>query len=178
MADKRNPIILFISILLISFLFLSGCDVGYVQNKNSVIPASEMKKIVDEGKITVTGDSADMAIYYPKSEKAVLTNVSHWLESAKPYKGQIPKSQNAGTFNGYIGPSILYISTPDKHVITISPACYLASGPYYGKIESYVVKYKNNILLLNNNGQTGYIESSQLYDWLKNDIYITEFKLK
>jgi hypothetical protein len=98
------------------------------------------------------------------------------LQQAKLYKGEIPKPKNLGesevVFNAYIGPSILNIFTSDNHEITIKPAFYIDKD----NEDLYSAHYIANVLEFNYDGEKTYIEYDKLYDWLRNDKWITEFK--
>jgi hypothetical protein len=98
-----------------------------------------------------------------------------WLEQAKLYSGEIPSSQTSSdtVFSANVGPSVLYINTSDQQTITIRPAFYLvADGKGYKK------SYLSDVLIFNDGKQVIYIQSSQLYDWLKDDQWKSEFEMK
>jgi len=42
----------------------------------------------------------------------------------------------------------------------------------------YQTKYIQNIVVFNDNGKVTYLKDKQLYDWLKNDQWKTEFTTK
>lgn len=144
-----------------------------VMSDTGVMSTIELKSISNGGLVSITDDSAASIWWLPKSQKNTLYEVISWLQQAKPYKGKIPQSQNSVVSHGNIGPSVLYISTSDKHEITIHPAFYLVSD---GK--SFEVKYITDVLQINNDGQKNYIQSNQLYSWLKNNKWKTEFEMK
>lgn len=181
MRSHRNMIICGVFVLIMSLSFMTGCGEKHSQEIDSsktddtqIISTSKLKSIENSGVISLADDSPASFYWVPKNQKTTLYEVTSWLQQAKPYKGKIPKSQNVGMFNGNIDPSILYIKTSDEHEITIQPAFYLA--PSDGK--SFVVHYINNVLQLNNDKQKIYIQSSELFNWLKNDKWKTEFEMK
>lgn len=52
--------------------------------------------------------------------------------------GKIPQSQISEVFNANIGPSVLYITTSDKHEISIQPVFYLVASDGKGSEVRYV----------------------------------------
>ena len=181
MSIHKKMIIYGVFILIIlSLSFFAGC--GKKQQKTSgtqetsdavVISASELKSIANSGVINLTDDSCASTFWIPKAQNITLSEVTTWLQQAQPYKGKIPKSAQSRIFHGNIGPSALYISTSDKHEISIQPFYYLVSVG-----TGYKTCYLADVLILDNDGHKGYIQSSQLYNWLKNDKWKTEFKMK
>jgi hypothetical protein len=107
-------------VILLSLNFLSGC--GSKQQKTSdtgVFSTNELKSIADSGEASLSDDTPASILWVPKTQKATLSKVTFWLRNAQRYKGEIPQSQITGTINANVGPSVLYISTSDKHKITI-----------------------------------------------------------
>lgn len=138
-----------------------------------VISNSEIKTIKNGGIISLTDDSPASLYWAPKNQKTTLYELTSWLQQAKLYEGEIPKSQDIGIFNANINPSILYIKTSDKHEITIQLAFYLVSN----NRKSFEVRYIADVLQLNNDKQKIYIQSSNLFKWLRNDKWKTGFKI-
>lgn len=137
------------------------------------ISSSEIKTIKDSGTVSLADDSPASLYWVPKSQKTTLYKVTSWLRQAKLYEGEIPKSQDIGIFNANINPSILYIKTSDKHEITIQPAFYFVLN----NKKSFEVRYIADVLQLKNDKQKIYIQSSNLFKWLRNDRWKTEFKI-
>jgi len=92
------------------------------------------------------------------------------LEQATSYTLEIPQSQNVVQHAGNIGPSQLHILTSEKHEIAVYPAYYVLDEN--GVIN---VHYIQDVLVFNNVGLNTYIKSNQLYEWLKNNQWKTEF---
>jgi len=120
--------------------------------------------------ISISGDSYAGIWWIPKNQKSIASEVTTWLEQATSYTQEIHKSQNVSQHAGNIGPSQLHISTSEKHEIAVYPA-------YYVDVENGVISvhYIQDVLVFNNGGFQTYIESSQLYNWLKNNEWKTEF---
>lgn len=181
MKSHRKMIICGVFILIMSLSLMAGCGEKHSQEidvsktgDTGMISTAELKSIANSGVASLTDDSAASIWWVPKDKKTTLNEVTSWLQQAKPYKGKIPKSQNVGIFKGNIFPSKLYIKTSDEHEVTIQPAFYIAISN--GK--SSVVNYINNVLQLKNGNQKIYIQSSELFNWLKNDKWKTEFEMK
>lgn len=170
---KHRKAILCAALIFITVLVLMSQYGG--QYTAFALAESELKTIETGGKVNLTPDSPCQTWEVPKDNKAVLSKVTTWLQQAKPYIGRIPKSNCTGVFSGYFGPAILYITTSDNHKITIKPAYYtIPEMTEHGKM--YANHYVANVLELDYDQQRSYIQSSQLYNWLKNDKWRTEFK--
>ena len=187
MGSNRKTIIFCVLILIMPLSFIAGCGTKPGQSQGTassklkqqvtsdtgVISTMELKSIASGGEISLADGSPASIWWLPKTQKTTLYEVMTWLQQAKLYKGKIPQSHNVVVSHGKIGSSALCISTPDKHEITIQPAFYLVSD---GK--SFEVQYITDVLQINNDGQKSYIQSSQLYSWLKNDKWKMEFEVK
>lgn len=179
MNGKRVKIYCCIFILIILLSFMISCEEKHCEeihasdvSDTQVISNSEIKTIKYSGTISLADDSPPSIYWVPKDPKTTLYEVTSWLHQAKLYKGDIPKSQNIGIFNGNINPSILYIKTSNEHEITIQPAFYFVLN----NEKSFEVRYIDNILQLKNDKQKIYIQSSKLFKWLRNDKWEMEFK--
>ncbi|SMC19269.1 hypothetical protein SAMN02745134_00782 [Clostridium acidisoli DSM 12555] len=165
--------------LIMSLNFMTSCGEKYSQqihasktSATQVISNSKIKSIKNSGTISLVDDSPASLYWVPKNQRTTLYEVTSWLQQAKLYEGEIPKSQSIGIFNGNINPSILYIKTSNEHEITIQPAFYFVLNN--GK--SFEVRYVHDVLQLNNDKQKIYIQSSKLFKWLRNDKWKTEFE--
>ncbi len=177
MGSHRNMIICGAFILIICLSFMTGCVKRSDSSKmveTVVISTTELKSIDKSSIVSLTDDSPGSILLIPKVKETTLSEVISWLQQAKEYKGKIPQSQISGMFKANIGPSKLYIATSDKHEITIQPAFYLVSNDDNG----YEVRYVTDVLKLNNDKQEMYVQSSELFNWLKNDKWKTEFEIK
>lgn len=177
MISHKKTIISGVFILIMSLSFMAGCGEKHSQEISSsktddagVISNTELESIANSGVVSLADDSPAGIWWIPKTQKNTLCEVLYWLQQAKPYEGEIPKDQSSGIFNANIEPSTLFITTSDKHMIAIKPAFYLTSN---GR-KSFI----SEVLQLSNNKQKSYIQSSQLFNWLKNDEWKTEFEMK
>lgn len=134
---------------------------------------SELKSIENIDTVSLSDDSPASVYWIPKDEKITINQITAWLQQAKPYKGEIPKDQINAIFNANIEPSTLYITTFDKHEIKIQPAWYLAVVQGIAKAQCVT-----DVLEINKDKQKSYIQCSQLFNWLKNDKWHTEFEKK
>lgn len=145
-------------------------------NGDKAIYINGLKGISNTSRIIIADDKPDQTGWTPKKQEITLSKITSWLKQANLYKGEIPKPRNLGNkelvFNAYIGPSILNVFTSDSHNITIKPAYYIDKNDN----NLYSAYYINNVLEFDYDGQKSYIESNQLFDWLKNDKWKTEFK--
>ena len=113
-----------------------------------------------------------------------------WLNKATPYTDKIPQSQGPYVWNAYMGPSVLHLLTSDKHQISIFPANYIIktgktntaiSEDEHGVVTTtetpeFQVQYVQDVLVFDNGGNRTYLKSEPLYNWLKQDQWVPEFK--
>jgi hypothetical protein len=138
-------------------------------SNTGVLSNMELINIANGSVVRLADDTCRSMWWEPKTQITTLYKVTYWLHQAKSYKGKVPLSQYNGAFHKEnIGPSILYISTWDKHKISIQPSFFLDSDGN--------VRFVTDVLQLNNDGHISYIQSSQLYNWLKNDKWKTQFE--
>jgi len=191
MGEFRKTIICFLFIFIVSLCLLTGCAAKHNPSmeatssqssksgtsSTAVLSDAVQKSIANGGEVSLTGDSPNMPWMVPKNKDTVISEVTTWLQQAKPYMDKIPQSEYTGASAGYSGPAILYISTSDKHKITIAPAHYnISEMTDQGKM--YTNRYISGVLYLKYDEQESYIQSSQLYNWLKNDKWETEFDFR
>lgn len=167
--NSHRKIIIFGTLAAMFLCFISGC--GEKSGNSQVISAVELKEFMDNGKIAVADGSIQNYKRAPKNQKTALSRTLNWLKQAKPYKGETPIPWSGET-SGYSGPAQLDIYTPDKDIyIKISPAVsYEVKGIVF---KGHFVK---NVIWFNNGGQISYIESRQLYNYLKNNRWKRDFK--
>lgn len=136
--------------------------------------------------ISISDDSRAGIFWIPHSQKAVSSQVISWLKKAIPYTRKVPQSQDVGTSNANIGPAILHIMTSDKHEIMIYPAYYIEKSERIDTSISenkpeivsplFITQYVQDVIVFNNGGNISYLKSEELYNWLKEDHWKTEFK--
>lgn len=192
MADYKITTRYVILIIIMSLIIMVGCqkklsqsqDVTSskpiqqeIKNTESVYTA-ELKNITKNAKVVIANNKPCQTGWIPKNQGNTLSEIIFWLQQAKSYKGEILKPKNVPegenlVFNAYIGPCILNISTSNNHRITIEPASYIEKddGKFY-----YSTHYTTNVLEFDYDGKKTYIESSQLFDWLKDNKWEGEFK--
>lgn len=154
---------------------------GNVQTASSESEKEEIKRgalfsedelgSIANGKASLSDDMPCCRCWAPKDQQAVLSKVASWLQTAQSYTGEMPESQYTGVFYANIAPSELHVTTSDNHKITIQPAFYLIKDK-----ESYTKDYVPDVLELDKDGTKSYIQSPELFDWLKNDNWKTEFE--
>lgn len=168
-------------ILLVFLSLMSGCaakssikkDSGAktAQQVSSNAPAlsPEMLKDIESGEIAnLADDGACSKIWTPENQESTLSKITSWLQRSATYTGQVPTPQKKLVFNANIAPSIIFIKTLNKRTVSVQPA-------FYADADNKIC-YVKNVLQLNFDGKKSYIESEQLYNWLKNDEWKAEFK--
>lgn len=176
MKGQKKMIILVCTTLIISL----SLTVGYIfvkANYSKVITYTNKQlgiEINGTVNIRLSDDSASSNILFPKNQKETINKVLSWLTEATLYKAQIPEPNFSETVVGNITPfySHLVINW-GKHYIILQPANYL-----FKENETHHVKFVENIISIEKDGQKNYIESQQLYRWLKNDEWTSEFTTK
>ena len=175
-------------LIVVSVVFTAGCG---KQSSNPQYPPSSVAFNLPTSiqSISISDDSPAGIGWTPKDQKAVLSQVTSWLNKAAPYTGKIPESQGPYVWYANIGPSELHILTIDKHQITIYPAYYIAKT---GKTDTavtqdeqgnvttnenpeYQIQYIQDVLVFDTGGDRTYIKSEPLYNWLKQDQWKLEF---
>ncbi|MDP4089465.1 MAG: hypothetical protein Q8930_09385 [Bacillota bacterium] len=174
MGKYRRRILCGIFILLMAAGFAAGYASISIVNAG-VISDSELKNIEARGKVCLSDSSPASLLWEPKNQKATLTKVTSWIRLAKLYRGSIPnpKSSEIVAFAAYIGPCTLCIYTSENRLIKIEPAYYLElnAGKWSGKVH-----YFTDVLVLEQDGRIKYIQSGELFNWLKNNEWEEEFK--
>lgn len=138
-----------------------------------VLSDTELENIKSSGNVTLTSDSYAAVICVPKDPHATLSKITDWLIQAKVYDQDIPRSTGTGIVNANLAPATLRIALSGQNEVTILPAYYIVSG--VNTFKKYFIK---DVLQVNNSGAVGYIRSSPLYDWLKDDQWKSEFDIK
>lgn len=170
-----------IRIILVAFMLvflISGCSSLSMSeqakptdtNSTSLVAIKSLNLPTSIQSISISDDSYAGVWWIPKNPKSTSTEMTTWLEQATTYNEKIPKSQNVTQHAGNIGPSQLHISTLEKQEVAVYPAYYV--GVQNGVIS---VHYIQDVLVFNNGGTETYIKSSQLYNWLKNNEWKSEF---
>lgn len=186
MGSQKKQILCISLVFILSLGFMTGCTAKHDPSMDSAssksISAAELlstigKSMANGGTVRLTPDAPCQVFEAPKNNESVLSKVTSWLQQAKPYMEKIPQSEPSGPSAGYHGPAILYITTSDKHKITIIPAFYEVSEmTEHGKM--YTNRYIADVLNLSCDEQHCYIQSKGLYNWLKNDKWETEFEME
>lgn len=175
MMMSKQMIRILLSILFVLFLISVFVLIFAKHNLNQAIFTNGLRSISNGGVIRLADDSYASICWIPKSQNSTLSKITLLLKQAKLYNGKIPSSHTSSdvVFNAYIGPSTLYINTSDKHKITIQPVFYILSDRTRCRID-----YLSGVLKFIDDKQIIYIQSSQLYDWLKNNKWKLEFKIE
>ncbi len=116
-----------------------------------------------------TGPSAQ--IWKTQDPKNVENQVLSWLNSSTLYTGNIPSSVKNFVVFANIGQAQFHIVTVNQQDITIYPTYYLA------KVNSNAVqvRYVQDVVTYQVENHITNLKSPQLYSWLKNDQWQTEF---
>jgi hypothetical protein len=102
--------------------------------------------------------------------KSVSTQVINWLNNSTLYTGSIPKSTNSIVPKSYTGPAQLKMKTANGDV-TVYPVYYLVQINNNG-VET---RYLQDVVEYQMGNQTVYLKSPQLFNWLKNSQWKSEF---
>jgi hypothetical protein len=177
-VSKLRNIVLALSVT--SLILLVGCG----QNSNSVPQAViqqtqsqvQIPTARDIQSLSIASDGAGSVYMSPNNPASTIAQVLDWLKTAKPVSVQFPKLKitQQGSSGGYTGPSRLFLSLKDKENITITPSFYVWSNSSGG----YDYHYLNGIIQYQTGNQTVYFNAPQLFKWLKDDQWKTNFKLK
>lgn len=180
MKINRNIIMSRVLLLTVSVGLFIGFRGIYANNvtganssKDTVLTAKQLKDISKSKAVTIADDSRASIIWTPKNQKNTLYKIASYLKQAKLYTGKIPKIHFIGTYNANIMPSKLNIAIDKRNQIIIQPA-------FYGddKDNGLRINYIDNVLSMIRNNKKIYIESKDLFKWLKEDRWKTEFKMK
>lgn len=120
--------------------------------------------------IYITADNPAQTKFLTNHPAVVEHNVSAWLKSSKVYTSKIDESNiSQGT---YVGPAQLHIDGGDHKSIVIYPVSHVEqeNGAYLPVYQQSVVAYRTG-------SHTTYLYSPELYTWLKNDQWQTEFNV-
>jgi len=143
------------------------------QQTSYILPASIRS-------ISISDDSPAGIYWSPNSQNSVLSQVSSWLKTSKPYAAAIPATEAVDAFVHHnIGPSVLHITGSDGFQTLLYPAWYTqingqevdaqSIGKYIHYVQDVVV------LIEARTNKVNYLESVALYNWLKNEEWKTEF---
>lgn len=174
--NKQKKVVIPVSLTLIISLCLT---LGYIfiktddSKKLNYINKQLGIEINTSVTVTIVDDLPASGFWTPRSQKTTISKVMTWLTQSTLYKTQIPEANFWETvqFAGNIMPSHLNINWDGKSM-QLQPATYLfkdGSG-------NIVVKYVEDVVMLEKDEQKSYIESHQLYKWLKNNEWKPEFK--
>ncbi len=130
--------------------------------------------------VSISDDSPAGDFWSPKSQQAILDRVSAWLKASKPYTAAIPYSESVDNFVHHnIGPSALHITGADNMQTLIYPAWYVQTGGQEADTRSIgnYIHYQQDVVIFieARTNNISYLESAQLYNWLKNGEWKTAF---
>lgn len=176
-----------VSVLMLSLIFTAGCNAAQTKSNRiaaskpslkavcngGVIPTYAIKSIESSGEVSIADDSCAAIIWVPKSKNTTLSKVLIWIKSAELYKGTIPKSTFSGVLHANTNPSCLIINTSGQHSLKILPAFYRTKDDITGRHH-----FIPDVLTLTCDNHTITVKSKELYNWLKNDKWKSEFKME
>lgn len=123
--------------------------------------------------IVIDNNSPASMGFVPIHPTTVTQQLLAWLKSALETNVNLPKSTPNLIFNAYIGPSRLLITTKNHANIQIYPAYSITAVGHQGR---YQVNYDTDVLAYVQGNNTIYLKSPQLYTWLKDNQWTSEFK--
>jgi hypothetical protein len=119
-------------------------------------------------------DGTPIGLYWvPRDQRHIIARVLAWLKTAAPYEGKIPPTPTVITID-YVGPSQLYLTTPDHRHLSIYPAYYYTVSKQNAWTEVQA-NYIPDVIVLWSPTGVSYFKSEQLYGWLKTDQWKMEF---
>ena len=129
--------------------------------------------------IEISDDAPASWYWIPRNPKYVISQVLAWLKMATPDTEKVPSLPTV-VMTDYLGPSRLYLTTPDNRRLSIYPAYYYTeSVDEQNGWTLEQVHYVPDIVVLDENEKVvSYFKSEQLYNWLKNDLWKTEFAME
>jgi hypothetical protein len=114
--------------------------------------------------------------WIPRSQKYVISQVLAWLKMAAPDTEKTPPWPTLVMID-YLGPSQLYLTTPDNRRLSIYPAYYYTESvdEQSGWTMVQVHYVPDIVVLYENEKYASYFKSEQLYGWLKENQWKAEF---
>jgi hypothetical protein len=120
--------------------------------------------------IYITADNPAQTKWLTNNETAIESSVSAWLKSSKLYTGKIDTSNvNIGS---YVGPAQLHIVGWNNQSIVIYPVSHVEQ-----KNGQYVAVYQPNVVAYSTGKHITYLNSPELFTWLKDDEWQTQFNV-
>lgn len=135
------------------------------------ITDDEFTHMLNSGNILISTSNRVKYVFKPKDQQATRAKIVGWLKQSTPYTMGIPDDVKL-SFPVMDAPDnpFMSIHIPDLEDMTICPVFYyniFQDGN--GKEVGYCRKSMKNVLRININEKTGYITSSELYNWLVNE---------
>ena len=143
-------------------------------NTWSLFPQATFSPITSIQSLMIDSGGAVSIEYVPKTSEttSVTQQVLSWLKSATTTTMNLSPSTPGLRFEGYVGPSRLFITAADKSQIKIYPAYTITA---VGKQGKYQVNYEPNVVAYVAGNETTYLNAPKLYTWLKNNQWQAEF---
>ena len=121
--------------------------------------------------MSISDDSPAGSYWSPDSQNEVLSQVSSWLKTAKPYTGTVPNTDYVDDIVHHnIGPSAMHITSSEQFETLIYPAWYVkidgqeVDGGYITHNIHYIHYIQDVVVIIE--GRTNYIsylESESLH---------------
>ncbi|QSO47348.1 hypothetical protein [Alicyclobacillus mengziensis] len=149
-------------------LFKPISSKGTAQTDASNVPSLPSSSSIQL--IYILADNPAQTKWLTNDPTAIESSVSAWLKSSKLYTGKIETSNvNVGS---YVGPAQLHVDGSSNKSIVIYPVSHVEQ-----KNGQYVAVYQKNVVAYSTGKHTIYLNSPELYAWLKSDQWQTEFNV-
>lgn len=149
-------------------LFESISSKGTAQTDASYVPSLPPYSSIQS--IYITADNPAQTKWLTNDPTAIESSVSAWLKSSKLYTGKIKTSNvNIGS---YVGPAQLHIDGSSNKSIVIYPVSHVEETN-----GQYVAVYQQNVVAYSTGKRITYLNSPELYTWLKSDQWQTLFNV-
>lgn len=120
--------------------------------------------------VRVQGNTPAALLWEPRHPRPLIKELSRWLAAARPIAGHVPPSLT-GTFNAYVGPPVLVLTTSDGEVILypVTHEIKTASG--------WQSKPVPMLLVVRRGTRASIVVDRPLYGWLASGRWQRQFRL-
>ena len=141
---------------------------GTTQTDASNVPSLPASSSIQS--IYITADNPAQTKWLTNDQTAIESSVSAWLKSSKLYTGKIETSNV--NISSYVGPAQLHIDGSSNKSIVIYPVSHVEQ-----KNGQYMAVYQQNVVAYSTGKHITYLNSPELYTWLKSDQWQTQFNV-
>ena len=152
-------------VFVLSLIFMTSCT-------KQALSDVELKNLENNIKsINISAPGPNIRAWIPKDLNVTSSYILSMLKQAKQYDDKLPANNASQTRKSNIGSSQLHLVASDGHIITIRPYHYYDEDGNKQYIANVLTFSKDDTLSIS------CIMSNDLYDWLKNGKWQTEFTI-